>query len=290
MGAADIVPGVSGGTIAFITGIYERLLAIFPKLNRQTLILLTSGQWKTLWHFLDLQFFILLFSGIAISFLSLSRLVLYAYQNYPNYLLSFFIGLILASVWLLFGKIKSWTWHSCIGLILGMALGIGLVFLKPTQENASFIYVFFCGLLAICSMLLPGISGSFVLLLLGNYFLLLRSLYSLEWQIIISFALGALVGVIAFGRLLQWLFKHYAQTMIAFLLGVVLSSVALLWPWREETKITTFINGKLKEKVIGYEYTYPEITHEIFWALGFVLLGFIIVFLLERYGRKLSNN
>ena len=233
MGAADVVPGVSGGTVAYITGIYQRLLdaisAVGPtawKAFRQDGI---AGAWKAV----DGSFLLALGSGIAVSILSLSKAVLWGLDNYPPVVWGFFFGLIVGSLPLILRGIpKKQATKAFPLLLLGIGIGFGLSILSPTEATLSLPYIFLSGALAICAMILPGISGSFILVLLGAYEGVLEGLHAQDWALIFTFMAGAGVGLLSFARLLRWLFAQFPTAMVLTMAGFIIGSLAKIWPFQ----------------------------------------------------------
>lgn len=233
MGAADVVPGVSGGTVAYITGIYQRLLdaisAVGPtawKAFRQDGI---AGAWKAV----DGSFLLALGSGIAVSILSLSKAVLWGLDHYPPVVWGFFFGLIVGSLPLILRGIpKKQATKAFPLLLLGVGIGFGLSILSPTEATLSLPYIFLSGALAICAMILPGISGSFILVLLGAYEGVLEGLHARDWALIFTFMAGAGVGLLSFARLLRWLFAQFPTAMVLTMAGFIIGSLAKIWPFQ----------------------------------------------------------
>jgi len=234
MGAANVIPGVSGGTIAFITGIYETLIDSLKSFDMQAVKLLAGGKIARLSKHINLEFLLAVFAGIAISVISLAKLLEYLFENHPVLLWSFFFGLILASVFFVGKTISRWSVGVFIMLVTGTAIAAGISLFNPAGENHNIIYLFICGIVAICSMIVPGLSGSFILILMGNYMLVLTSITELNMAVLIPFALGCVFGLLAFSHLLSWVFKHYREGTIAILTGFILGSLSILWPWKNE--------------------------------------------------------
>lgn len=231
MGAADVVPGVSGGTLAFILGIYERLLRAISAINLQAFRLFLSGQWQSFWRHIDGTFLLVLFAGVLFSIFSLAAVISWLLEHRPVPLWAFFNGLIIAALPMLLKSVKWSVWRSVLfawGVLLALLVGM----LTPaTLQPANWMF-FFAGALAICAMILPGISGSFILLLLGMYAPVLLAVRELQLTIILLFASGCLVGLLSFSRLLNWLLRHYHDAALALLTGVVVGALYRLWPWQ----------------------------------------------------------
>jgi len=296
MGAADVVPGVSGGTIAFLMGIYERLLASIGSFSIATLRLLFQGKFKEFAQKTDLIFLITLLAGIATSIISFAKLFKYLLEFHEVLTMSFFFGLIIATVWVVGRRIKVWNPLAIVWFVIGVALAVGISFSGQVAANSNPFYLFFCGFVAICSMILPGISGSFVLLLLGNYGLVIGSISDLPsglatfdvpliiaclW-IIIPFGLGALTGILSFAKLLSWLFDNYENSLLSILTGFVLGSLSIIYPWKISRK--ELILGH--EKVVETTRYLPEIDNQFFIAIALMIVGIILVASLEYFGNK----
>jgi len=283
MGAANVIPGVSGGTIALITGIFERLINSIRSFNITALRLLLKGDFKGFAKHTDLAFIIALFSGVAVSILSLARLFDYLFINYPVYIWSFFFGLILASVFFVGKTVSRWTWIVILAFIIGFAIALTITFLTPATQDESFFYLIICGVVAACSMILPGLSGSFVLILMGNYQLvMIDAINQLRLDILIPIVLGAFAGLLGFSYLLSWVFKHYRDQTIAVLTGFIFGSLGIIWPWKDEV-IQQFGD---KEKVIGYDWLLPELNLQFGIAIGIMILGLITIWIMERMAEK----
>ncbi|PIQ33817.1 MAG: DUF368 domain-containing protein, partial [Bacteroidetes bacterium CG18_big_fil_WC_8_21_14_2_50_41_14] len=251
VGVANIIPGVSGGTIALITGIFERLIDSLKSLGWGAMKLLLSGKWKAFVEKTDLYFLITLLLGVVLAIVLLARVFDFLFQHYPVYIWSFFFGLILASIYYVGRTIGKWILPVVISFIVGTAIALVLTFLTPATQNNNFFYLIVCGVVAVCSMILPGLSGSFVLILMGNYQLIaIEAINNRDLAILFPVALGAVFGLIAFSHLLSWVFKRYKDPTIAILTGFILGSLGVIWPWKDPINQ---LFGE-KEKVVGYIY------------------------------------
>lgn len=237
MGAADVVPGVSGGTIAFIAGIYEELLDSISAIKPSLITDFKKNGIKEVWKKVNGNFLVALLSGIAISILSLAKLLTYAMHYYPIQLWCFFFGLIIASIWYVGKQIKVWNIASFIGLILGTAFVFWISITPPFATNTSYIFLFFAGSIATCAMILPGISGSFILLLLGAYSTIISAIGNRDLGIVAVVGLGAVTGLLSFSKLLKYLLKHYPNTLIATLTGFLVGSLWKIWPWKIDESV-----------------------------------------------------
>lgn len=280
MGAANIIPGVSGGTIAFITGIYERLINALKSFDLEAIKLLFSGNWKEFSNKTDLTFLACIFLGIAIGIIGLAKVLVFAFDNYEVYTLAFFFGLIIASIIGVGKQISKFSIVSILGLCIGIIIAGGIAFLPPAEANPSFVYLTICGMAAICSMILPGLSGSYILLLMGNYLLVVQAINDLNIGILAPIAVGCVLGMLVFSRILSYLFKHFKDLTISLLTGFVIGSLAIIWPWKV-TQYITLDNGK--QKTSGYEWFLPEIGTEFVIALSLAIIGFLIVWIMDRY-------
>lgn len=283
MGAANVIPGVSGGTIALITGIFERLIEAIKSFDLKALKLLTSGQFKAFSKHIDLEFLIALFSGIGIAIISLAKIFKYLFEHHPIYIWSYFFGLVIASIYFVGKAVKKWGPSSVITLIIGTTIAAAISILTPASENSSFFYLVMCGVIAICSMILPGLSGSFVLILLGNYQLvMIDSVSELRLSVLLPVALGAVVGLIAFSHFLSWLLKKFPNQTIALLTGFIAGSLGILWPWK--VAITQQFGDKIK--TVGYDYHFPTMSGGFYFALFFVILGIASIIATELIAKK----
>lgn len=292
MGAANVIPGVSGGTIALVTGIFEPLIDSLKSFNLVAVKLLFTGQWRNLAQHINLQFLIAVFSGIAISILSLAKLLDYLFRVHPILVWAFFFGLILASVYYVGKTIKKWRPSVYFNFIVGTAVALLITFFKPAQENDQLLYLLVCGVVAVCSMILPGLSGSFILVLMGNYQLvMLDAVNNLDFSILIPVVIGAGFGLLAFSHLLSWIFKKYKDQTIALLSGFMLGSLLILWPWKNEVYSVDLAGNILTSRsgdnlLEGYEFLMPDFSLTQTWfAIACVLLGFLTIFLIEFFAK-----
>lgn len=279
MGAANVIPGVSGGTIAFITGIFERLIHAIKSFNLTALKLLLSGKFKSFLKHIDFAFLIYVFLGIGIAIISIAKLFEYLFENYPVYLWSFFFGLVLASVYFVSRKIDKWNAVTILVFVAGAAMAASVSLLSPASQNDNIFYVFLCGVVAACSMILPGLSGSFVLILMGNYELvMIEAITQVRFDILLPLVIGAGVGLLGFSYVLSWVFRKFRNQTISGITGFILGSLLILWPWKTEL-IQEF--GE-KTKVTGYQWNLPEVNTEMFVAVFFILVGIASIWLMEK--------
>ena len=289
MGAANVIPGVSGGTIAFITGIYQRLLDALKSFDTAAIGLLKRGDFKGLARHTDFGFLAALGVGVVFSFVILAKVLEKWFVDHPILVWAFFFGLILASIPTVARMVKRWTVGCVIAVIVGVAFAVGLSFLPPAAENANPIYLILCGAAAMCSMIIPGISGSFVLLLMGNYLLVLRAVNDRNLVQIGLIGIGAVAGLLVLSRFLSWLFKRHHDIAVATITGFVLGSLRIIWPWKvaDPAKIVERVNsdGETEEKVLGYLYEMPNFADRTtLIALGLMVLGAVLILIVDRLG------
>ncbi len=287
MGAADVVPGVSGGTIAFITGIYEELIGSIRSIDQSVLKLILKGKIGEAYRHINGNFLVTLFTGIFISILSLARVFKYLLENEPIMVWSFFFGLILASIWIMLKKTGKWNFDITVALMIGLATAYYITIATPSQGPDTLFYVFISGMIAICAMILPGISGSFILLLMGSYQMVLGAVSDFNLIIIGIFMLGAIIGLISFSHVLNWAFKKYHDITIALLTGFMIGSLNKVWPWKRVLQTRTNRHGEivplLEESILP---SYFDGDPQIAIACGMAFIGIILIFLLDRFGNK----
>jgi len=288
MGAADVVPGVSGGTIAFITGIYEELVTTISNVNLELIKTLRKEGFSEMWKQLNGNFLLSLFIGIGISIFSLMKLMSYLLETFPVMVWSFFFGLVLASVLFIAKQIPKWKAIHFIVFLFAAFVAYFITTLTPVGETQSLAYLFLCGALAICAMILPGISGAFILVLLGSYKQILEAVSNLDLKVIAVVGAGAIVGILSFSRLLKWLFQKYEYITLALLTGFVFGSLNKIWPWKNVLETET-IRGKvviLKEKsVLPFDFNGEPF---LLYAIILAILGFGLILLLEKLSFKKS--
>lgn len=285
MGAANVIPGVSGGTIALITGIFERLINAIKRFNGTAVRLFFTGQWRAFAAHIDLTFLLLVFAGIGLAILSLAKLLDYLFVHYPTLVWAFFFGLVLASVYFVGKTVKKWHSASVLSLLVGALLAGSISVLSPASENSETWYLLICGVVAMCSMILPGLSGSFVLVLLGNYQLvMIQAVSQFQLDILLPVGAGAVVGLLAFSHLLSWLLKRFPDSTIALLTGFILGSLGVLWPWKNA--LTEQFGDKIK--VVGYDYFLPETNFEFALALLLFVAGIALIWLTEKSAQHKS--
>jgi putative membrane protein len=288
MGAADVVPGVSGGTIAFISGIYEELLNSISSFNFSLINVFKNEGFKSVWIKVNGNFLVSLFVGILISVLSLAKLIESMLENHPIVIWSFFFGLVLASIIYIGKQITKWTKGSFLCLILGATLAFYITTLNPmVSANSSPWFLFIAGMIAICAMILPGISGSFILVLLGAYKPVLNALNTKDFVSIIIFLVGAILGLLSFSRILKWLFSTYKNYTLATLTGFIIGSLNKIWPWKETISWRT--NSKGIEVPFNTASVSPfsfEGDNQLLISIFLMLIGFGLIILLEKLAIK----
>ena len=296
MGAADVVPGVSGGTIALITHIYERLISAIDNISLSLFLQLFTTNRKGAWIKLDGSFLLALSLGIGTSILLVTGGVSWLLEYFPIPLWAFFFGLILSSAFVLKSSVSNWNMGSILMLILGglIAFGIGLV--APSQGSDSLIYLFFCGMLVVIAMILPGISGAFILILLGAYGTALDTVEQLKSFVIDGFivfavmASGGLVGLKVFAKILRWLYNTYKNMVLATMIGFLLGSLYKVWPWKEITQYYTNSSGE--RMPLTSVSVFPDVLNadnHVILAVCTFFLGLILLFLLERLSKSKPN-
>lgn len=297
MGAADVVPGVSGGTIAFISGIYEELIETIHKLDFGFLKNWKKDGFISAWNNYNLSFLLFLFSGVAISILSLAKLITWLLANHPILVWSFFFGLVLASILYVGKQITRWRTSTVFALLIAAALSYIITLVRPIGDTNSTWFLFFAGFIAIIAMILPGISGAFILLLLGAYKSIIGTITrlgdgvtELNWSLfseaflkLCVFAAGAIVGLKVFSRVLNWMFKHHKNLILAVLTGFMVGALNKIWPWKEVLEYRINHTGEktplIEKSILPSSYDRDSL---VLHALIFTVLGFLSIFALER--------
>ncbi|WP_028282726.1 DUF368 domain-containing protein [Olleya marilimosa] len=314
MGAANKVPGVSGGVVAFVAGFYEEFIHSLQKVNSTAFKLLLKGRFKAFYNYINGRFLSLLFFGMIVSYFSVSKILDYLITHYQLYVWSVFFGMIIGSIYYISKDFKDWKTTTYFALAIGAVLGLGISFLDPATENDNLIFVFFCGIISVSGMTLPGFSGSFILILLGNYVLLLvdsvNALFDTFSEVLIGdfsftsnlerlrmlkvlavFTLGSVVGLVTFSHALNYILKHYKSVTLASIIGFIVGSLGVVWPFKHtifKTKATgEFLVDSRGQKIIeNYERFLPELNTETLIAFFYTIIGIAIVLGLEIYGQK----
>ena len=288
MGAADVVPGVSGGTIAFISGIYEELLGSISNVNLKLFKTLKKEGLKAAWKQVNGNFLLSLFLGIFISVVTLAKAIKYLLENEPILLWSFFFGLVLASIIYVAKQITKWNFISVLLLLFSSFLAYYVTTLNPlVNENSSLLFLFLAGAIAICAMILPGISGAFILVLLGAYKTILTAVDDRDLKTIATVGLGAIVGLLSFSKILKWLFSNYKNYTLAALTGFIIGSLNKIWPWKETLTWRTNSHGvKVPFNQVSVSPFSFEGDPQIPFAVLLALIGFLLILLMEKLAVK----
>lgn len=285
MGIAELVPGVSGGTIAFVAGIYEEFITSINNVNLSAFNTLRKEGFKAFWEQLNGSFLLALFSGMLISIISFSKLIKWLLEFHPIAIWSFFFGLVLASILFVAKEIKKWTPLAIILLLLSSVLAYYITTLPPSANADSLPYLFMSGAIAICAMILPGISGAFILVLLGSYKTVIEAVDQRDFKILVTVALGCLVGLLSFARLLKWMFNHHKSITLAVLTGFIAGSLNKIWPWKQIIS-TKQIGEKtiiIDESISPFAFDGdPQLVSAIIAAI----IGFSLIFILEKVASK----
>jgi len=294
MGAADVVPGVSGGTVAFITGIYEELIDSLKSINGDAVKLLLRFRLIEFWKNINGSFLIVVLAGIATSLLSLSKLMTYFLEYHPIQIWSFFFGLILVSSPLILRDILKWNLFTSLSFVAGVAIAYLITVLSPTETPTNLGFIFFCGALAICAMILPGISGAFILLLIGKYEYMINALISFDLPVIMVFVLGCFLGLLGFSRFLSWILTHYRFPTLALLAGFMIGSLNKVWPWKEVIAYRINHEGQqvaaLDRSILpAFYFEKTGADPQLFQAILFAALGVFLVVAIEKAAGYLKS-
>lgn len=286
MGAADAVPGVSGGTIALVSGIYEELVKTIANINLDLIKSLFKGEFRFFWKKANGNFVLALGIGIVLSYVSFMKLAKYLLEDHPILIWSFFLGLIVASIWYMAKQIPKWNSVILLFIGIGIVAGYLLTQLPVATTSGNLPYFFLCAAIAICAMILPGISGSFILILLGAYETLSTAIAEFDVKKIAVFVLGAAIGLLSFSKMLKWLLKKYNSQTFAALTGLIIGSIGQVWPWKKVLETKTFGD---KVKVIDDINVLPsafEGDPQLLLAIGLAIAGFSLIFILEKLASK----
>ena len=305
MGAADVVPGVSGGTIAFISGIYQELIDSINGINLSILKTLKKEGIKAAWKQANASFLLSLLVGIAISVLTFSKIITHLLATKPIMVWSFFFGLIIASILLIWKQITNWKVVSIVALIAGIIITYFITIARPVSSPESYPYLFLSGFIAIIAMILPGISGAFILLLMGSYETVIgtinkfrEGLVQMNMELLSTalmklgvFALGAIIGLKAFSKILHWMFDHHKNTTLALLVGFMIGSLNKVWPWKEvlETRINS--HGEtvpfIEKSILPHVFNGDA---QIVTAILLAVFGFLVIYGMEKIAARLGKN
>lgn len=282
MGAADVVPGVSGGTIAFIVGIYDELINSIKSINGESLKLFFTGRWVAFCKQINAAFLCSIVLGVGISIFSLAKVITWLLTDHPILVWAFFFGLVLASTWFVSKDIKEWNWKTVFAFIVGAAVAYYITVATPTETPSNLLFIFLCGAIAICAMILPGISGSFILVLLGKYFFIMEAVKTFNIKIILVFAAGAIIGITTFSRLLSFALKHFRNITLSVLTGFMLGSLNKVWPWKKT--VETYVDSHGVVKPLVETNILPDVY--IWEAVVLMVVGFFLVYFLEKLSAK----
>lgn len=314
MGAANKVPGVSGGVIAFVAGFYEEFIYSLQKVNGKAFKLLFNGRFNSFYRYINGRFLALLFLGMIVSYFSISKILDYLIEHYQLYVWSVFFGMIIGSIYYINKDFKKWNSRTITSLVIGIIVGLGISFLDPAKENDNLWFVFLCGMISVSGMTLPGFSGSFILILLGNYVLLLVDSVNALYDTIVDifsgdfsfssnperirmlkvlsvFTLGSVAGLVTLSHLLNYVLKHFKNITLSVLMGFIIGSLGVVWPWKEtiyklDEEGNILIDSRGEQIIENYKRFLPEINQETIIAIAYVILGILIVLALEWYGQK----
>ena len=314
MGAANKVPGVSGGTVSFVLGFYEELIYSFQKINLNAFKLLLAGRFRSFFRYTNAEFLILILSGSVFSYFSVSLVLDYFLRNYELYVWSWFFGMIIGSIYYIAKDFKEWNRKTISFILIGIVVGIGISFLTPAKENDNLWFVFICGIIGVSGMTLPGLSGSFILILLGNYVLLLVDSVNALFLVITSlitgntevlsdpsnirylkiisvFTFGSVFGLVSFSHILGYVLKRYHSIVIAVIIGFITGSLGIVWPWKETKYLKIgeefLIDNKGNKIVENYERFFTDMSISETWiALFWILIGIGLILIIDYYGNR----
>ncbi|AXP81961.1 hypothetical protein CJ739_2896 [Mariniflexile rhizosphaerae] len=314
MGAANKVPGISGGVVAFVAGFYEEFIYSLKKVNRKAFKLLINGRFKSFYNYINGRFLSLLLFGMVVSYFSISKVLDYFIKYYELYIWSVFFGMIIGSIYYINKDFKDWNYKTYTSLALGILIGLSISFLSPAKENDNLWFVFFCGIISVSGMTLPGFSGSFILILLGNYVLLLvdsvNALFDTFYEVLggdfgfinnaerirmlkvlAIFTLGSVAGLVTFSHILSYILKRYKSITLSAIIGFIIGSLGVVWPWKKTIyKLaedgTHVLDSTGSKVVLNYKRYMPQLNADTYYAIAFIFLGIAIVLALEYYGQK----
>lgn len=314
MGAANKVPGVSGGVVAFVAGFYEEFIYSLQKVNKTAFKLLFNGRFKAFFNYINGRFLSLLFLGMIVSYFSISKILDYYLKHHELYVWCLFYGMIIGSIYYINKDFKVWNYKTILSLVIGITIGISISFLDPAKENDNLWFVFFCGIISVSGMTLPGFSGSFILMLIGNYVLLLvDSVNALSdtfydvvagnfdfihnvarirlLKVLVVFTLGSVVGLVTFSHILTYILKHHKDITISAIIGFIVGSLGVVWPWKKTLYALSeqgdFLYDSTGTKIVSnYERFIPQLNNETYIAILYIAIGILIVLALEWYGQR----
>ena len=296
MGAANVIPGVSGGTIALVTGIFEKLIHSLKSIDHAALTLFLKGKFKAFSSRINFNFLLAIFSGAILSVFTIARLLAYLFENFPVYIWAYFFGLILASIYFVGKTIEKWTISVYAVFASGILLAVGISSLTPASGNENVFYLILSGMPAVCSMILPGLSGSFVLILMGNYELVaIEAINEMRLDILAPVFLGIITGLLAFSHFLSWIFRKFRDIILALLTGFIAGSLIILWPWKwpvyvrdEPGRMVTRPDGS--PVIQNYERYIPDsLSIEVVIAILLMAAGYLTIWLIEKTAENRSG-
>lgn len=314
MGAANKVPGVSGGTVSFVLGFYEELIYSFQKINIKALKLLVNGRFKSFFRYTNAQFLLLIMTGSVFSYFSISLVLDYFLTYYERYVWSWFFGMIIGSIYYISKDFNDWRLKNRIWLCVGILIGIGISLMTPAKENDSLWFVFLCGIIGVSGMTLPGLSGSFILILLGNYVLLLVDSVNVLFYVVTElltgntavlqdaanirylkiigvFTAGSAFGLVSISHVLGYVLKRYHQPVMALIIGFITGSLGIVWPWKEKIfkqENGVFLLDQKNNKIIeNYQRYFPDFSLLETWvAIGYIVVGIVLILAIDMYGKR----
>ncbi len=318
MGAANKVPGVSGGTVSFVLGFYEELIYSFQKINLKALKLVLNGRFRSFFRYTNARFLFLIMAGSVFSYFSISLVLDYLLSHYERYVWSWFFGMIIGSIYYISKDFNDWSFKNIIWLCVGIGIGIGISLMTPAKENDNLWFVFVCGIIGVSGMTLPGLSGSFILILLGNYVLLLvdsvNVLFEVMTQVIRGdfsfvnnptqlrylkiigvFTAGSAFGLVSISHILSYVLKRYHQIVMAVIIGFITGSLGIVWPWKEKVFKQvdgTFLLDQQNNKIIeNYQRYFPDFSASETWiAIGYIVVGIALILVIDYYGKHRKRN
>lgn len=294
MGMADVVPGVSGGTIAFISGIYEELLGSIKSIDLKAIKLLFTGKFRALWEKINGKFLFSLIAGIGVAILTMARLMTYMLENHPIITWSFFFGLIIASALMVAREVNSWSALSVVTMIVGIVLSYWITVVSPATTPNDWWFVMLSGAIAICAMILPGISGAFILLLLGKYMFIMEAVTQLNIGVLVVFAIGAVAGIVSFSHVLSWLLAKWHDATVTMLMGFMIGSLNKVWPWKQT--LETYLDSHGVEQPLVQANVSPmqfEVLggeSHLVLAIVSCVAGFALIYVIEMIGKRVKAN
>ncbi len=294
MGMADVVPGVSGGTIAFISGIYEELLGSIKSIDLEAIKLLFTGKFRALWKKINGNFLFSLIAGIGVAILTMARLMTYMLENHPIITWSFFFGLIIASALMVAREVNSWSALSVVTMIVGIVLSYWITVVSPATTPNDWWFVMLSGAIAICAMILPGISGAFILLLLGKYMFIMEAVTQLNIGVLVVFAIGAVAGIVSFSYVLSWLLAKWHDATVTMLMGFMIGSLNKVWPWKQTLETYLDSHGVeqplVQANVSPMQFEVLGSESHLVLAIVSCVAGFALIYVIEMIGKRVKAN